>query len=104
MRVLRVEYVGEYKLKIAFSDKMIKIVDLEDMIRNAKEIFAPLKNLNYFKQVSVDDCHLSICWPNGADICPDVLYDMGRNLKVESRRNHTRKRIKSIRRRKKQTV
>jgi hypothetical protein len=77
MRIIQVEYIDEYKLKLTFSNKKIKIVDLSEKVKNAKGIFLPLKNLEFFKKVAVDDCQLSIFWPNGADICPDVLYEMG---------------------------
>jgi Protein of unknown function (DUF2442) len=77
MRVKSVEYIKDYKLKLLFKDKKTKIVDLKSMIKGSKGIFSPLKDLDYFKKVTLDDCQLSICWPNGADICPDVLYEMG---------------------------
>ncbi len=80
MRVKNVIYIKEYKLKIIFSDKKIKMVDLKDLVKHAKGIFLPLKDIEYFKQVSLDDSQLSICWPNGADICPDVLYDLGQEI------------------------
>ena len=81
MRVKNVKYLSEYKLELLFSDDKKKIVDFENKLKEAKGIFLPLKNPDYFKLVSVDDCHLSICWPNGADICPDVLYEMGTDIK-----------------------
>lgn len=103
MRVLKVEYIEGYKLRITFSDKTKKIVDFEEKLKDAKGIFLPLKNLNYFKQVSVDDCNSSICWPNGADICPDLLYDMGRastpprsKRSTKSLKIHKRVRKKSL--------
>jgi hypothetical protein len=74
MRFLSFEYVKDYKLKIKFSDKTTKTVDFEEKLKHAKGVFLPLKDVEYFKRVSVDDCFGSICWPNGADICPDVLY------------------------------
>ena len=77
MRVKAVEYIKDYKLKITFSDRVVKVVDLENTIKKSGGIFTPLKDLDYFKQVTLDDCQLSICWPNGADICPDVLYEIG---------------------------
>lgn len=77
MRVNRVKYLKDYKLELLFSDKKIKVIDLEKKVMNAKGIFQPLQDLAYFKQVALDDSHLSICWPNGADICPDILYEMG---------------------------
>ena len=85
MRVTNVKYLSNYKLKLTFSDKTITIVDLAEKTSDAQGIFRPLKNLDYFKQVALDDCQLSICWPNGADICPDVLYSMGKILKTENK-------------------
>lgn len=98
MRVINVEYINNYKLKLFFSDKKIKIIDLENKLKHAKGIFLPLKDPDYFKQVALDDCHLSICWPNGADICPDVLYEMGTDVKkpVRNRATHVSRRKKSL--------
>lgn len=80
MRVTKVEYIKDYKLRVFFSDKTVKLVDLKDTIQSNRGIFSPLKDLEYFKQVVLDDCQLSICWPNGADICPDVLYEIGSDI------------------------
>ena len=79
MRVKKVQYVNDYKLKILFSDGKTKIVDIEPIINKSKKIFQPLKDIEYFKQVALDDAEypLSICWPNGADICSDLLYEIG---------------------------
>ncbi|MDE3046031.1 MAG: DUF2442 domain-containing protein [Verrucomicrobiota bacterium] len=105
MRIIKVEYVSGYKLKLTFSDKTIKIVDLEEKVKHGKRIFLPLKDLDYFKQVAVDDCQLSICWPNGADICPDTLYQMRSSTKTpisrkkrspQKRKNQTRHKKKRI--------
>ena len=80
MRVKSIEYIKDYKLKILFKDNKNKIVDLESMIKESSGIFSPLKDIDYFKKVILDDCRLSICWPNGADICPDILYKMGKDV------------------------
>src|ERR1700722_1953082 len=85
MRIRQVEYIRDYKLKLKFSDQSIKIVDLENLINKSKGIFLPLKDLNYFKQVDLDDCQLSICWPNGADICPDILYEIGKDVQEKKK-------------------
>lgn len=83
MIIKKVEYIDGYKLKLLFNNKKTKIVNLEKIVKNGKGVFLPLKNKDYFKQVSLDDpiSPCSICWPNGADICPDVLYNMGKDLK-----------------------
>jgi len=94
MRVKSVEYIKDYKLKLSFKDNTTKIVDLENMIKESSGIFSPLKDRDYFKKVTLDDCQLSICWPNGADICPDVLYKIGKDvskLKPRARRKRREK-------------
>src|ERR1700722_10656805 len=76
MRVKKVEYLTEYKLKLTFADHAVKIVDLEPYL--IKGVFLPLKDIDYFKQVSIQG-H-SIAWPNEADFCHDVLYDIGKPI------------------------
>ena len=80
MRIKEVEYVREHKLKLLFNDNKIKIVDLEEIVKKGKGMFLPLKKLEYFKQVSIDNDGITICWPNGADLSPDVLYDIGKDV------------------------
>jgi len=69
-KIKKVKYVEGYKLKLQFNDKKTKIVDFEDWIRKGRGYFIPMKNLEYFKKVRLDDFHYTICWPNGADFCP----------------------------------
>ncbi len=90
MRVKKFEYFNAYKLKLLFSDKKTKIVDIEPIIKKSKGLFHPLKDIEYFKKVSLDDSEypMSICWPNGADICPDYLYELG--VDVEEKETPTK--------------
>lgn len=41
-------------------------------------MFLPLKDINYFKEVKADGT--TIVWPNGLDLCPDVLYAKGKDI------------------------
>ncbi len=75
--VKKVEYVKDYKLKLTFRNKDIKIVDLEKELIGP--MFEPLKDINYFKQVKTDG--YTIMWPNETDFCPDVLYEIGTEVK-----------------------
>ena len=86
--IKKVEYLEEYKIKLFFDDKSIRIVNLESMLKNAKNMFLPLQDIAYFKQVECDGT--TIYWPNGVDLCPDVLYKMGtptKPLKSKSSRS-----------------
>ena len=70
-----VSYVSEYKLLLTFGDGSIKIVDLKSHLDG--EIFEPLKDISYFKTVSVNLDIDTIVWENGADLSPDFLYEIG---------------------------
>lgn len=100
MRVKKVQYIDGYRLKLLFSDKKIKIVDLSNLVKKGGFYFEPLRDIEIFKQVSLDDekYPLSICWPNDADICPDVLYEMGveiNNPKPKRKSTHMHRKNKS---------
>ena len=74
--IKKVKYVKGYLLEITFDDNTIKIIDLKPFI-GGKGIFKPLQDIDYFKKVKKDTFSNTICWDNGADICPDVLYSLG---------------------------
>lgn len=48
-----------------------KAIDVKPYLNH--KIFLELKNKELFKTVKIDG--LSIEWANGADICPDELYN-----------------------------
>lgn len=90
MRIKKAKYLEGYKIQLLFNDNKTKIVDLEKIVKQGKGMFLPLKKLDYFSQVTVDNDNISICWPNGADLCPDVLYEMGIEVnKTPSKRKTT---------------
>lgn len=98
--IKEVEYLDGYKLKIYFNDKKVKIVDLEKLIKRGKNMFLQLVDLEYFKSVRCDGT--TIYWPNGVDLCPDVLYAIGeknshrpKKIKKNSARSSIRRRTRS---------
>ena len=100
--IKKVEYVDGYKLRLHFNDKKVKIVDLEKMIKKVKNLFLPLSDVEYFKLVKCDGT--TICWQNGVDLCPDVLYAMGdrfatplRKPKKNTQKLRSRKKPRSFR-------
>ncbi len=74
--IKKVEYLFKYTLKITFDNNEIKIVNLKNFIEG--EIFEPLKEIDYFKSVKVDEDIETICWDNGADFSPEFLYELGK--------------------------
>ncbi len=91
-----VHYIEGYKLKLTFNDKKTVVVDLEKYLD--KGIFLTLRDVNYFKKVFITGG--TIAWPNEADFCPDVLYDIDEEKKksIVRRRTttHSRKRKRKV--------
>ena len=83
-RIKKVQYLEGYSLKLLFDDGKNKIVDLTDIVRSGQNLIAQLKDIEYFKQVACDS--FSIAWPNGIDLCPDVLYKIGKEIPSEKRK------------------
>jgi hypothetical protein len=89
MRVKNAEYIEDYKIKVMFSNGIIKVVDFASFLQSAKHVFLPLRSVEYFMQFQVDDITLS--WPNGADFEPELLYGMGVELKSRSSKSSAKK-------------
>lgn len=72
VRVKAVEPLEEFLVKLTFSDETCKVKDLAPLLDG--QIFEALKrDRELFRAVAVDEELGTIVWPNGADICPDVL-------------------------------
>lgn len=73
LRILDVDYMGEYKLRIKFSDGVTKMVDLKPYLTG--EVFGELLDKSKFIQYGLT-C-VTIEWANGADLAPEFLYEIG---------------------------
>jgi len=71
--VTNVEYLADYRLHLRFEDGIEGNVDVSELV-SFTGIFAPLKDPTYLAQARLDPEIGTICWPNGADLDPDVLY------------------------------
>ena len=72
--VIAVEPLSGWRLRLTFEGAETRDVDVAEII-SFEGIFQPLRDPSYFRQVSVAPDVGTITWPNGADICPDVLYE-----------------------------
>ncbi len=70
--VKSVKVLGNYRLELVFSDGSRGEIDLA--ARLFGPIFEPLRDSNLFNRVFVDEFG-AVCWPNGADLAPDALYE-----------------------------
>ena len=71
--VVAVTRTGDYTLRLRFRDGAEGEMDFAQFL-SFNGVFAPLKDPAEFAKVTVDSESGTICWPNGADLCPDVLY------------------------------
>lgn len=73
--IIAVNPLKHYKLYLRFEDNQDGIVDIQKQIEFTG-VFEPLKDLEYFAQVKINPELGTIQWPNGADLDPDVLYEV----------------------------
>jgi len=80
--VKKSEYLEGYKLKLTFNNKEQKLVDLKKFSKGygPETVFYPFRDLEFFKSVKLDKQLGTLVWPNGADLCPDSLYMMGKDI------------------------
>ncbi len=71
-KVTKIQPIARHRLHVEFCDGIAGEIDLEDRLFGS--VFEPLKNADVFAQVTIDEFGV-ICWPTGADLAPDALYD-----------------------------
>ena len=67
------EIVGPYTLRVMFDDGVTQLVNLEPVLYG--EVFGPLRDMAFFRQVELDPETKTLVWPNGADFDPYVLHE-----------------------------
>jgi hypothetical protein len=67
------EYKGEYRIELAFDDGSKGTVDFSKYL-NKGGVFAPFRDLSYFKRFKVDHELGVLTWEGGLDIAPETLY------------------------------
>ena len=73
--VIEAGYIRDYMIKLRFEDGSVKIVDLEPYTKRGG-VFSMFSDKEFFKTFFLD--LNTLCWPNGADIAPERLYEIGR--------------------------
>ena len=71
--VTEVRLLGDHRLYVRFEDGVGGEVDVAGLVE-FEGVFAPLRDPARFAEVSVHPELRTVCWPNGADLDPDVLY------------------------------
>jgi hypothetical protein len=72
------KYIDNFSLFVKFNDGKEAVIDMENYIKSKQEntIFAPLREVENFKTVTLNKDIDTIVWANGADIAPERLYEL----------------------------
>lgn len=75
-KAINVNVIEDYKLQITFDNGEVKIFDVKPYFGH--KLFDELQDKDLFNTVKI--AGLSIEWDNGADICPDELYNLTKEI------------------------
>ena len=70
--IIEARPLGGYRLYLRYADDTAGEIDLAPLLQFTG-VFEPLRDPQFFGLVQVDPEIGTIVWPNGADLCPDVL-------------------------------
>ena len=70
--IVEVGHLGGHRLFLRFADGAAGEIDLGPLL-HFTGVFEPLRDPQFFALVRVNPDIGTIVWPNGADLCPDVL-------------------------------
>lgn len=74
--VLEARYIAGHTIWLRFRDGTTGEVDLTPALQGP--VFAPVKELAYFRQFTIHAEFHTLVWPNGADIAPEYLHQQAR--------------------------
>ena len=73
-------YVDGYRIALTFGNGETGIADLADVVTSFPAA-AALKDLAVFKSFMLDEW-LTLVWPNGFDLSPEMLYERATGKRV----------------------
>jgi hypothetical protein len=79
--IIEVKALPKSRLFLKFKDGTEGTIDISKHVQFTG-VFENLKDDMYFKKVKVNSELGTICWPNGADLDPDMLYALLRGEPV----------------------
>jgi hypothetical protein len=71
-RVVDVEYIEDYTMRLEFNDGKVKTIDFLPLLKG--KLFEPLKEKTKFIQFGLT--HWTLEWYNGAEMSPEMLYEL----------------------------
>lgn len=72
-RIISVECLPPYSLRLQFNDGLMRTINLEPVLEG--ELYGPLRDPAMFARVVIDPEIHTVVWPCGADFDPAILHD-----------------------------
>ncbi|MBM4144429.1 MAG: DUF2442 domain-containing protein [Lentisphaerae bacterium] len=72
-KVVDASYRHDYVIRVRFADGAEGNVDLRAELHG--EVFEPLLDIRVFQDFAIHPDFHTLCWPNGADLAPEFLYE-----------------------------
>ena len=79
LKVDSVMHLRAYELRIQFNNGIVKDVELGCELYEGE--FAALRDPQLFARVRANERTGALEWPNGADLSPEFLFDVGKSVK-----------------------
>ena len=81
LKLLR--HTGDFRIAVAFTDGLVTELDFSELLKGPDgPMLEALQNEAFFGQAFID--HGIVTWPNGYDVCPDVLRFWAESGRVTS--------------------
>lgn len=84
-RLVEARPLTGYEVYLRFADGLAAGIDLSYLL-DYGGVFEPLRDIGFFRELTIDDGGNTVCWPNEADIAPETLYDKVQLAVYEKRR------------------
>lgn len=83
MKITSVYATRTFKLILEFGKKEYRMLDIKKFLESDNGVLANIRdNLDLFLTVDVDDVAGTVCWENGVDFDPVILYE--KSIDVDS--------------------
>ena len=79
-KILDIEIVENYKIKLNYETGEVKLFDVLPYINGTW--YRELENEKYFSTIHIVSNGKGIEWEHGQDIAPHELYEMGISMKI----------------------
>lgn len=74
-----------YAVHLKYEDGLEADIDLSYLVGRGP-VFQPLRDIEFFRRLRIEEFGTTIEWPNEADIAPETLYDHVQRAVYEKRR------------------